>query len=348
MAKKLCMVLGNGFTIDLVNTLDLSGDIDVLNLFGKGGEIPWPETGERGFLSFKYCPNLWNLGVRPNMPRVDAMELLERIITCVNVYVLNPRPMVRDGGSKPNSVYINAYLELIAYLRALFTHYNSMVCDDDLKKKSKDWPWIQFLHRASNSDEYESISIITYNYDIWLERLLKVNGIPFTVSSIDGGNCGGDGKIRIVKPHGSISYYHKNQSPAEYSVGYEKPVPGDATVDSFTIKYDLTTSKCLVNAIIPPAGDTERMRQSWSGQMRASALGMARDVKDGDDLIICGVSYWHVDRAELDEIFTNCSSKANVYMFNPSPNLAMDAVLTSLFSNYIYYSDCSVLNHRLV
>ncbi|HDY8139564.1 TPA: hypothetical protein RQL16_002346 [Vibrio vulnificus] len=348
MAKKLCLVLGNGFTIDLINSAKKNDCIDVLNLFSKGAELPWPGSQEAGFLSFKHCPNLWNLGARPNMDKDEAMLMLEKIITCINVHVLKSQPRMLDGENKPNDIYLNAYHELNSYLRALFSYYNHLIDDQELKEATQNWPWIQFLKRASESQEYESISIITYNYDIWLERLLLSNDISFTIPMVKGGEFGQNSKITIIKPHGSISYYHDIQSKADYSIGYQKPIPGDATTDTFTVDHKVPNSKCLVSALIPPAGDTERMKQSWSGQMRVSAAGKLRTLQDGDELMICGISYWHVDRAEIDELLTSCSSKVGVYMFNPYPNYSMDAVLTSLFSNYVYYSDASVLNTRLV
>jgi hypothetical protein len=347
MSKKLCLVLGNGFTIDLINNAKLTADIDVLNLFSKGAELPWPETGEAGFLSYKHCPNLWNLGVRPNANKDDVMALLEDIITCVNVRVLNNKPRVHDGSDKSNDIYIDAYHELTSYLRTLFTHYNYLVPDNTLSDRLTDWEWFKFLQRANESEEYESISIITYNYDIWLERLLMENNIPFKLSQIDGGSVGNNPKITIVKPHGSISFYHENQSPADYEIRYDKPIAGDAITDNFNVDYNIPLSKCLINALIPPAGDTERMKQSWSGQIRTTAGGVAKQLNQDDELMICGISYWHVDRSEIDELITNCSPDVNVFMFNPYPNQSMDAVLTSLFKNYVYHNNSNVLSKRL-
>ncbi|MEZ9819067.1 hypothetical protein AB4238_00345 [Shewanella sp. 10N.286.45.A1] len=348
MGKNLCLVLGNGFSIDLIKQAKLEKEIDVVNLFSKGAEIPWPETGQAGYLSFKHCPNLWNLGARPNMGKDDAMALLENIITCLNVHILNNKPRVPDGSAKPNDIYINAYYELTSYLRTLFSYYNSLVPDGSLTQKLDGWAWLDFLKRANESEIYESISIITYNYDTWLERLLIENDISFKLSQVEGGNNGESPKITLIKPHGSISFYHKNQSLAEYEIGYGKDIPGEATTDDFETKYDIPLSKCLVNALVPPAGDTERIKQSWSGQIRTSAAGCAKKLKSGDELMICGISYWHVDRSEIDELITCCSPEVNTFMFNPYPNVAMDAVLTSLFKNYVYHDDSSVLNKRLM
>ncbi|MFT6907947.1 MAG: hypothetical protein ACJAS1_004635 [Oleiphilaceae bacterium] len=346
MGKKLCLVLGNGFSIDLIKYAKLELEIDIINLFSKGAEIPWPETGQAGYLSFKHCPNLWNLGARPNMAKNEAMTLLENIITCVNVHVLNNKARIPDGNSKPNDIYMNAYYELTSYLRTLFSHYNSLVPVGELSDKLIGWVWLDFLKYVNDSDEYDSISIITYNYDTWLERLLIENNIAFKLSLIEGGGHGDAPKITLIKPHGSISFYHKTQSPAEYEVGYGKEIPGQATTDDFETKYDIPLSKCLVNALVPPAGDTVRINQSWSGQIRTSAAGYAKKLTADDELMICGISYWHVDRSEIDELMTNCSPEVNTYLFNPYPNLAMDAVLTSLFKNYVFHNNSSVLKQR--
>lgn len=86
MPKHLCIILGNGFTIDLLSSLNITDKVDVQNLFRFGAEVPWPATGAPGFLSFKHCPNLWNLGARAHCQTPDCMSLIEDIITCVNAY----------------------------------------------------------------------------------------------------------------------------------------------------------------------------------------------------------------------------------------------------------------------
>ena len=52
-------------------------------------------------------------------------------------------------------------------------------------------------------------------------------------------------------------------------------------------------------------------------------------------MVICGLSYWHVDRHEIDEILINLNQKANLYFINPNPPRDMNAVLMSIFSNYV-------------
>ena len=201
MSKKLFLVLGNGFTIDFLHHIGQFNDIDVINLFRRGAEVPWPVTGIPGFLSFKHCPNLWNLGARPNMSAEDAMSLIEDIITCVNVYA-SRKKLTEIGSYRPNDVYIHAYKELIQYIKHLFVFYDRQI--QDILESAYEWPWLQFIEQANESPCYSEITIVTYNYDVWLERLLQKFEIPFKVGII--GDKAGDAKIKILKPHGSISF----------------------------------------------------------------------------------------------------------------------------------------------
>ncbi|WP_288133775.1 hypothetical protein [Flavobacterium sp.] len=69
MSKNYYILLGNGFTIDLIDFFAKKKEIEinVKNLFSNGELVPWPGNDKPGFLSYRYCPNLWTLGARPNM-----------------------------------------------------------------------------------------------------------------------------------------------------------------------------------------------------------------------------------------------------------------------------------------
>ena len=282
------------------------------------------------------------------MPANDAMALLEDIITCVNVYAIKSNQIPVGVQNKPNEIYIGAYRELLSYLRNLFTHYNNSISNDDLAKKIEKWPWINFIEKAAASEEYQSIGIVTYNYDIWLERALAIKGINFSISNIEA--VDETAKIRIYKPHGSISFYHRTQSPADYSISHSGDLIPNAAIDDYKLErsHPLPQSKCIVNSLIPPAGDSERFRQSWAGQIKTSADSFVGSLNENDELMICGISYWHVDRREIDSLITTCKPTTNVYMFNPTPNRSLNAVLTSVFSNYVLHSSSAVLQSRVL
>ncbi len=344
MSKNLLLLLGNGFTIDLIyhlrKTLEEASEIDVSNFFKYGAEVPWPVTNQPGFLSFQHCPNLWNLGARPNMDSQEANVLIEDIITCINVYASHPRKS--DLLNNDHDIYFSAYLELIAYLRSLFVFYNKKI--DDIPDEALAWTWSEYLTKLVNEDRYEKINIVTYNYDIWLERLLTKLEIPF---SINGFNNDAESKIQIFKPHGSISFKHESiqRDHSSYKISDKKEIK-DAPISEFHIDYENLEAYDLINALIPPAGDSNRIQQvdySWSGTIHKNIIDTVEQMERDDDCIICGLSYWHVDRNELDSILVHCKASINMKMINPSPTRAFTAVLTSLFSNLIVYPNANIL-----
>ena len=113
------IVLGNGFSIDLVQKMEKAEEIDLANLFSKGEHVLYPKTNTRGFLSRKYTPDLWNLGARTYMPYEAATQLVTDVITCANVYNLSVEKRPNEERDRSN-IYIHAYSELSSYLRYLF------------------------------------------------------------------------------------------------------------------------------------------------------------------------------------------------------------------------------------
>lgn len=343
LGKKLLLALGNGFSIDFLKFIDKNEDLDVVNLFRRGAEVPWPTTGMPGFLSFKHCPHLWNLGARPNMDSTSAMHLIEDIITCVNVYASKEKRNPVGHEYRPNDIYIYAYKELLQYLKHLFIFYNSKV--GEIPDAVEDWSWLKFLKYANESDFYSEIVIVTYNYDIWLERVLKKFDIPFNVGVIGENQTGA--KINILKPHGSISFIHRHKTDRDsYSIKLDDELL-DGAAEDFSVGYDRLDENYLVSALIPPAGESSRFNRTWAAQLRASAKHKAGRLDENDEMIVCGLSYWHVDRAELDELLVSCDPLLNVTMVNPSPLRTINAVLTSIFSNFVTYSGSETLKEKI-
>ncbi|UFH60562.1 hypothetical protein [Sulfurovum mangrovi] len=244
MSKKLLLVLGNGFTIDFLKHAKKENNIDVSNFFKFGAEVPWPETQQPGFLSYKHCPNLWNLGARPNMTNSAAYELIEDIITCINVYAAHPKKSAL--AENKNDIYFSAYLELIAYLRSLFVFYNQKI--DELTDHDLEWTWAKYLKNIIDENRYEEVNIVTYNYDIWLERILMQANIPFSINGFPYAR-GNREVIEIFKPHGSISFKHGSvQDHTMYKISYEKEIK-DAPISEFSIDYENLEDYHLINLL---------------------------------------------------------------------------------------------------
>lgn len=330
--KKLILILGNGLTMDLLAHLEEEKtNIDLSNLFSKGDTVLWPDgQKERGFLSYKHCPSLWNLGARPNMDKEAANELVEDIITCAN--------MMSSANAIPteDNIYLIAYYELVAYLKHLFIQYNEQVSDRDLlADKLKNWGWLKLIHSANQNKKYEKIIIITYNYDIFLERLLTLWHIPFSVGGLEVDTQ----KIVLLKPHGSISFSHNNVSEESTFEIRKRTDMYEASLADFTVKYDNLANNYLVNALIPPAGDSSRLTYKWANELRILIDHYVSQISEHDKCVISGLSYWHVDRKEIDSLLAKISEKnVDTYMVNPYPPKALSAVLTCVLPKHITYS----------
>lgn len=339
MGKKEFIVLGNGFTIDLLNFIGKSNEIDVKNLFSAGDKVPWPTDNIPGYLSYKHTPNLWQVGVSSTIDNTTALQLIEEIITTANMYTEIKK---NKNGIDPqyldnikNSRYIKAYRELASYLKHLFIYYNNLVEDDLLREDNlNSWGWYKFFQKLKDDDSVEEVIIVTYNYDVFLERIFRVNNIPFMVEGLEKK----ESKFKIIKPHGSISFAHNTLLPFEYNIKYEQIFP-EAKITDFNLNYDYMGNNFLVDAIIPPAGSSNRIDVEWSQELRKSVLKYAREISYNDKIIVSGISYWHVDREEIDELLVNVHPGVDLIMINPSVPRIFSAVIESIFKNYIVYSN---------
>lgn len=331
MTKKY-IILGNGFTLDFLKSIGESDLIDARNLFKNGEKVPWPGNNNSGFLSYKYCPNLWNLGARPSSSATETIELIEDIITCANILQKNNRD--------ESNIYIKAYKELSTYLCALFVEYNSKidVPNIDLQK----WGWSTYLKTLEEDANISEVHIITYNYDIWLERVLQKLNILFEIVGFGAV----DSKFKIYKPHGSISFSHKVKKVIDdFKIDYDTDT-NDGNITEFTVDYIHLNALNKINAIIPPAGDSNRLDFKWASEIRMKAIEQAKQITKDDEVIFCGMSYWHVDRLEVDTILTHITPNiSNVRVINPNPPRVLNAVMTTLFKNVVFYGDSETLNN---
>ena len=202
------------------------------------------------------------------------------------------------------------------------------------------WAWARFLLNLNNSRHVSKIEIITFNYDIWLERTLDLLGIDYEVAPFQSKP---NTKFTILKPHGSISFLHLTDPYTNFNISY-RTTPLDAKISDFEIAMTGMDQHKLVVPLIPPAGDSERLYASWSKELREQCQKRSEATSPNDRVLICGLSYWHVDRREIDQILLAVPEGSSVAYINPSPPRVFDAVLTSLFTNYELYSD---MNHYM-
>ena len=221
MNKKL-IILGNGFSIDFISHMkeEYKDDkkiqnINLSNLFSNGDKVPCPfKPSEIGFLSFEYTPNLWTLGARPDITNEKANSLILDIVTSTNAFLRykdeNPENS-KLNDINLNKIYLRAYCELKEYIKSLMLFYNSLISNTKIKdflNKKNCWGWKK-IFKDINKPDLETY-IITYNYDLWLERILDVLDIKYDILNKK------TNKIQIIKPHGSIDFINQIEKSKYY------------------------------------------------------------------------------------------------------------------------------------
>ncbi|MBN5171007.1 hypothetical protein JY430_02485 [Stenotrophomonas maltophilia] len=323
---KVLVIAGNGLSISLMGKS--SPEVDLFNLFARGGDVSWPASNAPGFLSYEFCPNLWALGARHTMAPQKSYELIEQIITAVNACCL------ADPSSLDDGIYIRAYKELVSYLRYLFVHYDNFLINRNFFNKEENQTPLTWLFDASLNKSIESINVVTFNYDAFLERFLDARKIDYRIPLLTGSNA----KLAIHKPHGSITFCGKKPlDQSSFAVNYNNSFT-EGGLDDLIVRYEELDSHYSSTGILPPAGDSDRYKHRWIRQIWDEALEGAASIGDGDIVIIYGLSYWHVDRREIDALLTKVSRKARVISINPTPNHNFEAVCCSLFKSYHSYS----------
>lgn len=313
------------------------------------------------FLTQEHCPKLWELGVRPGMKADDAKVITSQIMTCANVYALakyeeeivsmnnfaNPESIEEPLWGVPareqldtscahlteheiiSRLYFAAYGEFSSYLRYLMIYYNSQITDSDLLHI--DVPLIDYI--KTNKSRFSHIIFNSYNYDILMERLLWLNGLPFKLGGFND-RCS---KIVFYKPHGSISFSYKKTYPigTTYRIPYnELSFQQRITLQDFNITYRFEHNYPKHNGMVPPYGDGERYQMAYFQKIRNAIIKDAEQSRPIDLYYIIGSAYGNVDRFELDRINTSFNKWTSVTYVDPFPNKDYEAVLSSLFPRY--------------
>lgn len=355
--KRLFIILGNGFSIDWIEEIQQSDftelkneveQISLSNLFKFGDRVPSPMDRRNSFLSHCTTPALWELGARPG-DNPGESNLIEEVSCCANMYLeyaRNNRATERITTGTKLPIYLEAYNELIAYLRALFIWYDSLICDDDIQKiiKNSNWGWLKTIKKFK---EYSSVTVVSYNYDLWFERLLSSLGVEFFYSGIQPNNLNA---VEIIKPHGSINFISGAQfvnKDALISNALDKTVPDINNVH--IVNNDLSTALDYRGALITPGGDSTRLMSggSWANELRGKAKEIAKNLCEDDLVIMCGISYWHEDRRELDQLLLSICEKSKLMVINPHVSRDLNATLMCSFPNYMNLISSKGIGERL-
>ncbi|MGG5736892.1 hypothetical protein [Bacillus cereus group sp. IBL03679] len=289
--KKVGLFVGNGFTRDFTDQLDLSSS-KPLHQFGNS------KINYDNFID--YFPTIRDeLLISP--PENDDFKEIEKYISKYKY------------GSKEEC-------ELRKFLVAAYSSFQLAIDEYSLFE----WKWVKWLQR----NRTRLSCAISFNYDVLLERALKFANIPY--SRIGTSEC--VSKVPILKPHGSIDFDIK---------GLISGLPVDelwrvtTSLNDIGLPFIVPKQDWLLPRmeadIIPPSMHNIQLKLSWIHSMLNEYIKFARNL---DAFVIVGISYWDVDRPEIDFFLNQLPKKAKVYIMNPNPNPDLIQKITSLELDY--------------
>jgi hypothetical protein len=178
-----------------------------------------------------------------------------------------------------------------------------------------------------------------------LERSLHEKGVNFSIPLLDERP---GAKLRIHKPHGSITFCGTTAvDKSAFEISYNSRFT-EGGISKLKVQYTGLDQNFPLVGILPPAGDSERYRHRWIRQIWDKVIEAAQHLVEGDLVVLYGLSYWHVDRREIDMLLSKVSRKARVISVNPYPNPHFEAVCCSLFKMYHSYASSKQLGRMIV
>jgi len=321
-------MIGKGLSIGLLTRASLKRDQwDLSNFFKHGDRVPVPSQSDQiGFLSESYLPYLWNVGARPNISEDDSNKIFEILISLASIakgyFKIDFKPLFQC---------LNPYQELLYFIRHKMIYYFRLAQD---KIDYKNWPWINLIQNLRND---HNITIISYNYDIWLEQALLHNDIPFYRAGIE--EQSEPEQLQLIKPHGSIDLKQKIDISLKYSFPLKNLIISDNTSDITEIIPQEKLDEIVPQVdLIPPMGSANDGRIetycNWSDKAHSAALNACQSTTH---LIISGLSYYLPDRPELNDILRNIPISAKVDLIDPEPNKVFVDILQTLYTEYHHF-----------
>ena len=155
-------------------------------------------------------------------------------------------------------------------------------------------------------------------------------------------------KFRLFKPHGSISFKYKSDLPlSSFNINYQELKTECSAID-INVKYDDLYTNNPIIFLIPPAGDVNRTKNGWNTSLRGIYEPILEKLNKNDLMIISGISYWHVDRSEIDNILIAPARDIDLVNINPFMDKYFESVINSLFNNYIHFDHSDTLTELIL
>lgn len=341
MSKIWSVIVGNGFTIDAQNNLDLNFDCS----YPWGWPVPNPYDSKSKLLDLfprlkKHLDSL-----------TDDYSKLHVYSALASIIEDSDRELVHALGREA-SIEDFIHLEASHFLRMAYSWYSNQISTKEIK------PWLWNKWFEYNSGHISTI--LSINYDLILEKVFDVNNLgkvyngamescplPFKPwPKVYWDEEPSDERvIHIAKPHGSCNftgwgifkYFDGNEVKPIYpiDIGY---IFRDSALRILE-KDDLLKPTHTADLILP--GEYNLWNKSKSGNVPWAKLQTDKFIEESEisnSLMIIGFSCSEPDLAEFHHIATRLSSFDETIIVDPNPSENLIREVSLFCDNISCYS----------
>jgi hypothetical protein len=173
------------------------------------------------------------------------------------------------------------------------------------------WSWYNWIR----DQQVELTGVVSFNYDLVVERALAGAGLPWHRFGV----CGELSGVPILKPHGSIDF--------ETDVEQRSSARNTGTPLRRLERNELLRPRRQANIVLPkeysPLLDYAWVEEGyrWFREVGPSLT----------DCVIAGLSYWRCDRPEIDYVLRHLSADVQLVIANPRPPQPFLAQIRRMF-----------------
>ena len=216
--------------------------------------------------------------------------------------------------------------DVLAQLRHLIVlYYSEYQRVADFCNRNRVWPLIRWLQ-----NNHSRISaVVSFNYDLNIERALSSTQSPVINTMVHGYQAAAVGRaVHLAKPHGSLDLDMGG------SVILVVPaLPPRLTMTRCNYPVEEVAQSNLrkprkAATVVLPAETSYYASCQW---VRPPMTAILHEAPKWRRMIIVGLSFWGVDRNELNQIFMQCEEGTEIVVVDPAPNESLMELLNERY-----------------
>ncbi len=288
MSKRTLLVVGNGLNIDLREYL--------------------PSTLSRFDTR---CPLAWDVPTpeKESEPLLANLPILSQILSeskASNPSLTDFQHLEKMFRKYPD--HLKLRVEVQHFLVIAFSHYQMQINRVNLLT----WKWATYLR----GNQQDIVAAVSFNYDLLLERAFTISGMRYFTFDISDVHAG----IPLIKPHGSIDF---TSTAIAAKAGY--PINIWASHNDFPqrrLRPDELLRPRIDAEIVPPTQRSHTEKYQWVAPGYDFIESLSAQI---ERCVVIGISYWEVDRPEIDRLLASLGKGTTIEIANPHPQKLIDA-----------------------